>query len=48
MFSDYGSQGRGCKLRPLVNADPFILANRGYETLFKCQVSGLREKRDDQ
>jgi hypothetical protein len=31
------------KPRPLVNADAFLLTNRGSEALFfRCQVSGVR------
>jgi hypothetical protein len=32
----------GWKSRPLVNADAFLLTNRGSEALFRCQVSGVR------
>jgi hypothetical protein len=30
------------KSRPLVNADAFLLTNRGSEASFRCQVSGVR------
>ena len=46
-------RSEGCKLRPLVNADPCILTNRGSDVWgqvsgVRCQVSGLRGKRGDQ
>ena len=35
----------GWKSRPLVNADAFLLTNRGSEAFFSCQVSGVRSKK---
>ncbi|MGD9278276.1 MAG: hypothetical protein PVG37_06795 [Desulfobacterales bacterium] len=41
-----GENAGGCKSKPLVNADAFLLTNRGSEALlgFRCQVSGVRVK----
>jgi len=35
-------RARSWKSRPLVNADAFLLTNRGSEAFFRCQVSGVR------
>jgi hypothetical protein len=41
---DKGRPLKGCKSRPLVNADALLLTNRGSEAFFRFQVSGLRIK----
>jgi len=47
-FIPYYNNPTGCKLRPLANADPCILTNRGSDVRFqvsgvRCQVSGENE-----
>jgi hypothetical protein len=44
---DHFIHQNGWKSRPLVNADAFLLTNRGSEgseAFFRCQVSGVRVK----